>query len=229
MITPHDDSNPPAYRLHWLANVDPLHPWHDLQDIHRSIATQVEQLTRERDDALRRLAARSDPRVPEHLLARMEDRRERLRLAEAAYDPLARVLRRRPAFTPPEDSSPPPVSPLSAPDCPFCRVIAGDDERTSLKLDGPEVVAFVPLNPVTPGHLLFVPRAHTEWHTASAPDATAATVSRAAWFAVSQAEYPQFNLITSCGPSATQTIEHIHVHLVPRRPADGLHLPWRAQ
>ena len=35
-----------------------------------------------------------------------------------------------------------------------------------------------------------------------------------------------FNLITSAGSLATQTIGHLHVHIVPRRPGDGLHLPW---
>ena len=38
-----------------------------------------------------------------------------------------------------------------------------------------------------------------------------------------------FNLITSSGPAATQTIPHIHVHYVPRWPGDGLHLPWTGQ
>ncbi|MFI0712504.1 HIT domain-containing protein [Streptomyces inhibens] len=36
------------------------------------------------------------------------------------------------------------------------------------------------------------------------------------------------NVITSRGPSATQTIRHLHIHLVPRADGDGLLLPWTA-
>lgn len=35
-----------------------------------------------------------------------------------------------------------------------------------------------------------------------------------------------FNLITSAGAAATQTVAHLHVHYVPRRTGDGLGLPW---
>jgi histidine triad (HIT) family protein len=35
-----------------------------------------------------------------------------------------------------------------------------------------------------------------------------------------------FNLITSQGAAATQTVMHLHLHLVPRTDGDGLKLPW---
>jgi histidine triad (HIT) family protein len=35
-----------------------------------------------------------------------------------------------------------------------------------------------------------------------------------------------YNIITSMGEYATQTVFHLHVHIVPRRLNDGLHLPW---
>lgn len=34
------------------------------------------------------------------------------------------------------------------------------------------------------------------------------------------------NLIVNQGPAATQTIPHLHAHVVPRREGDGLALPW---
>ncbi|MFI5774395.1 HIT domain-containing protein [Streptomyces sp. NPDC051658] len=36
----------------------------------------------------------------------------------------------------------------------------------------------------------------------------------------------QWNHLTSCGPDATQTVFHLHGHLVPRAADDGLALPW---
>ena len=86
--------------------------------------------------------------------------------------------------------------------------------------------SFEPLNPVTPGHRLFVPSVHV---TDAAEDpAVTAEVYRAA------AEYARrvgrpFNLITSAGPAATQSVYHLHVHYVPRADGDGLHLPWTDQ
>jgi hypothetical protein len=38
-----------------------------------------------------------------------------------------------------------------------------------------------------------------------------------------------FNLITSVGAAATQTVRHLHIHLIPRREGDALALPWTGQ
>ena len=40
---------------------------------------------------------------------------------------------------------------------------------------------------------------------------------------------PSANLITSIGAAATQTVFHLHVHVVPRHEGDGLLLPWSNQ
>jgi hypothetical protein len=37
------------------------------------------------------------------------------------------------------------------------------------------------------------------------------------------------NLITSVGADATQSVRHLHIHVVPRREGDGLMLPWSGQ
>ncbi|MEU3978362.1 HIT family protein [Streptomyces bacillaris] len=40
---------------------------------------------------------------------------------------------------------------------------------------------------------------------------------------------PAANLITSKGAEATQSVYHLHVHIVPRRDGDNLPLPWTPQ
>ena len=111
-------------------------------------------------------------------------------------------------------------------DCPFCkRIAAGDYGSNSSE---PDVVWFEPLNPVTRGHMLFVP-VH---HVADALEdslTTAITMETAAWWASMHREmwgWESCNLITSVGAEATQTVLHLHVHLVPRHEGDGLMLPW---
>lgn len=109
-------------------------------------------------------------------------------------------------------------------DCPFCaRIKAGEYDRTC---STPDVVVFEPLNPVTPGHLLIVPRSHV-LDAAEDPNMAALAFE---WAAELAGRIPHAsNLITSNGKDATQTVFHLHVHLVPRYADDGLALPWTSQ
>lgn len=89
-----------------------------------------------------------------------------------------------------------------------------------------QVWSFTPLNPVVPGHRLFVPRVHVV-AADSKPEITGAVFEAAATHAAMVTS--DFNLITSAGRSATQTVRHLHVHYVPREEGDGLTLPWTGQ
>lgn len=102
--------------------------------------------------------------------------------------------------------------------CPFCdRLTAGTYDASPAY----NAAWFEPLNPVTPGHLLFVPDWHTEHPTPIAMEEAAGAAEEYARHVGGD-----YNLITSSGPAATQTVPHLHVHYVPRRPGDGLLLPW---
>lgn len=112
--------------------------------------------------------------------------------------------------------------------CPFCaRIKAGDYDAWA---ERPSVVWFEPLNPVTPGHMLFVPVHHVSGANdpQQGPYEAAITTEIAARWAQRHA-IEAFNLITSVGAAATQSIRHLHVHLIPRAEDDGLALPWTGQ
>lgn len=107
--------------------------------------------------------------------------------------------------------------------CPFCKLVM---ERVTTgrgieQIGSSGVYHFEPLNPVTPGHRLFIPAFHYE-DAAEAPTATGAVFEWAAWWAAQQDE--DFNLIVNAGPAASQTVRHLHIHYVPRRPSDALNL-----
>lgn len=104
-------------------------------------------------------------------------------------------------------------------DCVFCRIVNGQAPSTQVR-EWPDAVAIVPHRPVVDGHVLVIPKRHVADFTED-PDVTAAVMRRASGIG----EYPM-NLITSAGSAATQTVFHLHVHLVPRRDGDGLALPW---
>jgi histidine triad (HIT) family protein len=114
--------------------------------------------------------------------------------------------------------------------CVFCEIVAGRapaaDLRSTRAWETSEVFSFLPLGPVTPGHRLFVPKRHI-LDAADYPEVAGETFEAAAWWARRQGG--PFNLITSAGAEATQTVLHLHVHYVPRHDGDGLHLPWTGQ
>jgi histidine triad (HIT) family protein len=103
--------------------------------------------------------------------------------------------------------------------CVFCQIAAGTTPAAVVR-SWPDAIALVPLNPVVAGHVIVIPRQHVA-DLAANPDTAAAVMRRAAELAV-----PPCNVITSAGSAATQTVFHLHLHIVPRAPGDGLALPW---
>lgn len=109
------------------------------------------------------------------------------------------------------------------PDCVFC-----DEDKIANPVeilygaDGSCHRVFEPLSPVVPGHLLVVPALHVQDATEE-PLVTAMAAGVAARVA---ARYRAANVITSIGVPATQSIMHLHFHVVPREEGDGLCLPW---
>jgi histidine triad (HIT) family protein len=104
-------------------------------------------------------------------------------------------------------------------DCVFCDRV----ERGEYDYDDEYNVTFQPLNPVTPGHFLVVPRKHIK-SALTVPISAGRAFAFAAELA-SLMDLSDFNLITSAGKYATQTVFHLHVHVVPRHENDGLVLP----
>jgi histidine triad (HIT) family protein len=107
--------------------------------------------------------------------------------------------------------------------CPFCEIIAYRAPATIVRA-WPDAIAIVPLGPVVDGHLLVIPHDHVSDFSAD-PDVTAITARRAAELALERGLICA-NLITSMGAAATQSVFHLHLHLVPRAADDGLALPW---
>lgn len=108
--------------------------------------------------------------------------------------------------------------------CPFCNII--EDNPEYLETNGVGVYYLEPLNPVVPGHRIFIAKDHF-----AKPHQGARVVGNlfaaAAFYGGQQNE--DYNLIVNAGRDASQTVPHVHVHYVPRREGDGLTLPWTGQ
>jgi histidine triad (HIT) family protein len=113
-------------------------------------------------------------------------------------------------------------------DCLFCAIVAGS--IPSERIDSDErTVAFMDINPATPGHALVVPREHSaDLLEIGREDLTAVTLAaqRLAERMKEVLGADGINLINACGSAAWQTVFHFHLHVVPRYEDDPLKLPW---
>jgi histidine triad (HIT) family protein len=105
--------------------------------------------------------------------------------------------------------------------CVFCEIVAGQAPATVVQ-EWDDALAIVPLGPVVDGHTLVIPKQHVADYGEN-PNVSAATMRRAAELAAGE---EPMNVITSRGREATQSVFHLHLHLVPRAENDGLALPW---
>ena len=108
-------------------------------------------------------------------------------------------------------------------DCVFCQISRGEAPAEILRANEEHLV-IVPLNPVTEGHVLVIPRIHVV-DAAENLNITGRIMEWAGHWVATKTNLSA-NIITSIGPEATQTVFHFHVHVVPRRKGDGLALPW---
>ena len=108
------------------------------------------------------------------------------------------------------------------PDCAFCSIVAGD-VPADVVLDEPDLLAFLDRRPVFKGHVLLVPRDHV----VTLPDLPAGlrdgfleATQRLATAMVeglgAQGSFVAMNNVVS------QSVPHLHVHVVPRTKGDGL-------
>ncbi len=112
--------------------------------------------------------------------------------------------------------------------CEFCAIVAGAVPARIVHRDE-HTVAFFPLKPAVLGHTLVIPATHVPDIYELTPEISGplmATVQAGAR-ALREALQPEgLNVINSNGRAATQTVFHLHVHLVPRWQGDHIGSIW---
>jgi histidine triad (HIT) family protein len=107
-------------------------------------------------------------------------------------------------------------------ECVFCAIAAGHTAAAKV-LDEPEICAFLDQRPLFAGHVLVVPRGHVETLAELPSDAVAPlflAVQRMAG-AVERAMGAEGSFV-AVNNRVSQSVPHLHVHVVPRRKGDGL-------
>lgn len=113
-------------------------------------------------------------------------------------------------------------------DCIFCKIIAGEIPAATV-LEEDAVVAFLDVNPVTPGHLLLVPTSHDTnlFDASNEVVAQMGTVlPRLARALRNATGAPALNVVINAGGEAGQVVDHLHFHLIPRRADDAFQMHW---
>ena len=108
------------------------------------------------------------------------------------------------------------------PGCVFCAIAAGDVPASMVSRDD-DVAAFLDARPLFKGHVLVVPRAHVPTLSDMPPAAfgplfaAVQRISRAI-----EAGLGADGTFVAMNNKVSQSVPHLHVHVVPRKKKDGL-------
>jgi len=115
-------------------------------------------------------------------------------------------------------------------DCLFCKIVANEIPAIKVYEDD-EFIAFLDAFPFNEGHTLIIPKTHYD-KLSETPDNIAAgmmrlvpQLSKAIMKAVGA---KGFNVGVNNGKVASQSIDHTHLHIIPRFENDG-HEPWHGK
>jgi len=111
-----------------------------------------------------------------------------------------------------------------ASDCIFCRIIRG--EIPSYKVYEDETaLAFLDINPATPGHTLIIPKTHVaqvEDMTAEDAESLFKTLHKIVGSIQEAFNAPASTIGINNSRESGQEVPHVHIHVIPRKQPDRL-------
>lgn len=111
---------------------------------------------------------------------------------------------------------------MSADNCKFCQIARGE-QSSLIVMEDENTIAFLDHRPLFPGHMLLMPRAHYET-LADLPDDLVAPLFINAKLLAAAVEQGlgAAGSFVAINNRISQSVPHLHVHIVPRRKGDGL-------
>ena len=109
-------------------------------------------------------------------------------------------------------------------ECIFCKIIAGEIPAVTV-LDEEPVLAFMDINPSSPGHMLVAPKRHAENIFEISESDLAAVINGVKRCATAVKEALKAEGVTVLqlnGTASDQIVPHLHIHIIPRWENDGL-------
>ena len=112
-----------------------------------------------------------------------------------------------------------------AAECIFCRMVADRSMVPHWFAESERALAFLDIRPIRPGHSLVIPKAHAvdvtsvtevDWEAVTSLSARVVNLLRRKLGTTGE------NLFIASGPGSEQSVFHLHVHIIPRKPNDDL-------
>ncbi len=114
-------------------------------------------------------------------------------------------------------------------DCIFCRIANGEISSATLYEDDMFRV-ILDLNPASKGHALILPKNHAA-NLFELPDAEAEKallLARKIGTCLKEGLHADgLNVVQNNGAVAGQTVDHFHIHLIPRYEGDTVNVSWK--
>lgn len=112
-------------------------------------------------------------------------------------------------------------------DCVFCRIIKGIAPASIIYTDG-KVAAIMDIQPVNPGHVLIIPKAHAA-QLSKLDEETGAHMFKIAMRIAKALRHSSIkcegiDLFLADGEAAFQEVFHVHLHVIPRFKGDGFEI-----
>jgi len=111
--------------------------------------------------------------------------------------------------------------------CIFCKIISGEIPAFKVYEDE-NILAFLDIQPVNPGHTLVVPKKHYQ-NLEEIPEMELSVlilaVKKIGARLKEKLGIEGYNASTNNDPAAGQIVPHLHFHIIPRHEGDG-HTSW---
>lgn len=120
---------------------------------------------------------------------------------------------------------------MAAENCIFCKIVAGEIPSKTIYEDE-EFKVILDLGPATKGHALILPKSHAANLFELPEDIASKVMVLAKKLGTQMKENLKadgLNLLQNNGEAAGQTVEHFHLHLIPRYENDGQHITGNPQ
>lgn len=118
---------------------------------------------------------------------------------------------------------------MAGQECIFCKIAEGTIPSCRVHEDS-SILAFLDINPIADGHTLVIPKIHCDrFHACShrvVSDLMFLT-GKIAQAVVSAIGAEGYNILCNTGSAAGQLVDHVHLHIIPRKTGDGVLAKWQ--
>ena len=113
--------------------------------------------------------------------------------------------------------------------CIFCKIIKGEIPSATI-YENDEFKVILDRFPSNEGHVLIMPKNHCANIFEADPDMAGRLFTLAVKVAKIMKNtlgFENMNIVQNNGPVAGQTVNHLHVHLIPRYEGDSVNVTWK--